>query len=362
MKIDPFTRTPGVAGAAFIDMHYADEIIQNFQSDESSKYVYKIVGLRGSGKSVEYRKIVNALSGKKNWLVYTLSAAGDPITSLLAALNKEPFLRKPKTSSTTTTGVSEEANIAIVKGSADIAFSRTVEEDPNFFLAEVALTEMIQKANDNGYKVLVGVDDIAKTPEMVRFLSLWGSMLLDDRKKIYLVCTGLSKNIEEFASEANLTFFKRSDLIEIGALDKFEMADMYRQLLDVNETEAAEMSKFTCGYAYAYQVLGSLYFKHPKPVSLQELLPEFDKILFRDSYELIWASLTQAEQTLVRCIVSSKTGSVTDIRSMMQNNKGYSSLRSRLDNKHLINTSKRGYISIDLPRFKDYVLLWHDTD
>ena len=57
-KANPFTRTPGVAGAAFIDMHYADEIIENFENDYSSKYVYKIVGLRGSGKSVEYRKII----------------------------------------------------------------------------------------------------------------------------------------------------------------------------------------------------------------------------------------------------------------------------------------------------------------
>jgi hypothetical protein len=29
-KINPFTRTPGVAGASFIDTHYADEIIVNF--------------------------------------------------------------------------------------------------------------------------------------------------------------------------------------------------------------------------------------------------------------------------------------------------------------------------------------------
>ena len=44
MKVDPFTRTPGVDGAAFIDMHYADEIIQSFQSNESSKYVYQVLG------------------------------------------------------------------------------------------------------------------------------------------------------------------------------------------------------------------------------------------------------------------------------------------------------------------------------
>ena len=31
-RINPFTRTPGVADAAFIDMHYADRIIENFES------------------------------------------------------------------------------------------------------------------------------------------------------------------------------------------------------------------------------------------------------------------------------------------------------------------------------------------
>ena len=197
---------------------------------------------------------------------------------------------------------------------------------------------------------------------MVRFLSMWGAMLLDNRKKIYLVCTGLSKNIEAFAGEANLTFFKRSDLIEIGALNKFEIASMYRRLLDVNEEEATEMSKFTKGYAYAYQVLGSLYFNHRKPVALSDLFPDFDKILFRDSYDLIWDSLTNAEQDMVKCIVSAKDGKVADIRAHMQNPATYSVLRARLVNKHLINTSQHGRITIDLPHFANYVLTWHDVE
>lgn len=34
-KIDPFTRTPGIAGKAYIDNGIADEIINNFCSEES---------------------------------------------------------------------------------------------------------------------------------------------------------------------------------------------------------------------------------------------------------------------------------------------------------------------------------------
>ena len=319
--INPFTRTPGVAGAAFIDMHYADEIIENYESDLSSKYVYKIVGLRGSGKSVEYRKIINNFADRKGWLVYTLSAAGDPTGTLIAKLSRELNSR--------------------------------------YYSAEAELSDMIQKANDEGYRVLVGIDDIARTPDMSRFLSIWGTMLLDDKKHIYFVCTGLAKNIEDFADEPNLTFFKRSETVETGPLNKYEIARMYHELLGITDEESVKLAKFTSGYAYAYQVLGSLYYDKKKTDTFENVLSLFDRIMFSDSYDLIWKSLTAAEQELVKCIVSSETGKASDIKAQMRNPHSYDSLRLRIRNKHLINTEDRGYIKIELPRFREYVKIWH---
>lgn len=361
-KINPFTRTPGVAGDAFIDMHYADEIIRNFESDSSSKFIYKIVGLRGSGKSVEYRKIINRLMGRDGWLVYTLSAAGDPLSTLTAMLSKESFIDDRLHSTAVSAGASAGATGVIVKGSAGFELTKTSAPNTLYYSAEAELSEMIQTANDNGYKVLVGIDDIARTPDMVKFLSVWGSMLLDDRKKIYFVCTGLANNIEDFANEPNLTFFKRSDPVETGPLNKYEIALMYRKLLGVDETESVKLAKFTCGYAYAYQVLGSLYFDKRKQDTFEDLIPMFDRILFADSYDLIWKSLTNAEQELVRLIVNSPSGRTAEIKSSMSNPKGYDSLRQRIRNKHLINTEERGLVRIDLPRFKEYIQLWHSDD
>ncbi len=361
-KINPFTRTPGVAGAAFIDMHYADEIIRNFESDYSSRYVYKIVGLRGSGKSVEYRKIVNKLADRKDWLVYTLSAAGDPVLTLTALLSKESFIDDRLHSTSISAGGDAETNAVILKGKANFEITNTSENNPMYYSAEAELSGMIQKANDKGFKILVGIDDIAKTPEMVKFLSILGAMLLDDRKHIYFLCTGLSKNVEDFTEEPNLTFFKRSDPIETGPLNRYEIARMYQKLLEVEEKEAVRLAKFTCGYAYAYQVLGSLYFDKSKGDTLEDLLPEFDKIMFGDSYDLIWKSLTGAEQELVKHIVTSDTGKASEIKAAMSHPQGYDSLRQRIRNKHLINTDERGYVRIDLPRFKEYVTLWHTED
>lgn len=361
-RINPFTRTPGVAGAAFIDMHYADEIIRNFESDISSKYVYKIVGLRGSGKSVEYRKIVNYMTDKKDWLVYTLSSAGDPVSTLIAMLSKEKFIDDRLHSTSVSAGGSTMAGGMMLKGGTDFEITRTIENNPYHYSAEAELSEMIQRANDKGYKVLVGIDDIAKTPDMVKFLSIWGAMLLDDKKHIYFVCTGLAKNIEDFADEPNLTFFKRSDPVETGPLNRYEMASMYCKLLDVEEDEAVKLAKFTCGYAYAYQVIGSLYFDKKKTDALEDLLPEFDKVIFGDSYDLIWKSLTGAEQEFIKNVIFSESGRASEIKSVMLHPNGYDSLRQRIRNKHLINTEERGRIRIDLPRFKEYVAFWHSND
>lgn len=361
-KNDPFTRTPGVAGAAFINMHYADEIIGSFENESSSKFIYKIVGLRGSGKSVEYRTIMNTLVNRKDWLVYSLSSAGDPVSTLISKISRETFIDSKSHSTTISAGGSVGANGLLLKGGADIGISKTSEINPAYYSAEAELSEMIQKANDSGYKVLVGIDDISRTPDMVKFLSIWGSMLLDDRKRIYLVCTGLAKNIEDFTNEPNLTFFKRSDLVEIKTLNEYEIALMYQKLLGVSDSESVKLAKFTCGYAYAYQVLGSLYYNKKPKETLADLVSVFDKILFSDSYDLIWKSLTAAEQELVRLIVSTPSGKASEIKRKMSKPSGFDSLRGRLINKHLINTEERGVIRIDLPRFREYVQLWHSDE
>lgn len=328
-KIDPFTRTPGVAGKAYIDNGVADTIISNFCSPESEKYVYKITGLRGSGKSVEYSKVIRTLKEKKGWLVYPLSATGEAVSTLISRLSMEKFI------------------------------ARSYTDNDLFYSEEAILTRMVGIANGKGYNVLVGVDDIARTPEMIKLLSMIGSMILEGLQ-IYLVVTGLSDNIEDFSSEKNLTFFKRADAIEIGALNKYDITYMYEKLLEIDAGKAKEIEALTSGYAYAYQVLGSLYFGKKKDESLDDIIPEFERILFRDSYDLIWKSLTAGEKDVVRCIYKTGDGKADAIKSLMSNPSTYSVYRDRLIRKHLVDGDTRGYLKIKLPRFDRFIELWGD--
>ncbi len=356
-RVDPFTRTPGIAGAAYIDTCIADEIINSFTSEESSKYVYKITGIRGSGKSVEYGNVIRALKADKKWLVYPLSAAGDAVKTLISKLSMESFIDSKSRVTEVSSSVSASGNVYVASGKGEVSVGKKVSDNEHFYSDEAMLTKMVAEANKKKYNVLVGVDDISKTPEMIRLLSMIGSMILEGMH-IYLLVTGLAENIEEFSSEKNLTFFKRADELEIKGLNKYDITAMYQKLLKIDAVEAKKIEEETKGYAYAYQVLGSLYFGKQKNETLNDIIPEFERIMFRDSYDLVWKSLSNGEKEVVRCICKTKDGKAEDIKKLMANAASYSVYRSRLINKHLVSDEIRGYMKLRLPHFDKFVEIW----
>ena len=356
---DPFTRTPGVAGKAYIDSGVADEIIQAFCDENSSKYVYKITGLRGSGKSVEYSRVLRTLKEKDGWLVYPLSSSGDGIRTLISKLSMEEFIDSKKSLLTVKSSTSLEGKVIVASGKQAVDITKALSDNEDYYSQEATLVKMIETANKKNHKVLIGIDDISKTPAMVELLSLVSSMVLEGLK-VYLIVTGLSQNIEAFSTEKNLSFFKRADSLEIKSLNKYDIVFMYQKLLGVNEKEAKTLEEITAGYAYAYQVLGSLYFRKQENDTVEDLMPDFERILFRDSYDLIWKSITEREKELIRCIYRSKTGKTSDIKELMTNKANYSVVRERLINKHIIDGGTRGYLRIRLPRFDRYIELWGD--
>ena len=82
--------------------------------------------------------------------------------------------------------------------------------------------------------------------------------------------------------------------------------------------------------------------------------------MFKDSYDLIWRTLTNGEKEVVRCIYRSKDGSAAKIKELMEKPGSYSVYRDRLINKHLVDGDERGYLKIRLPRFDKYIEIWGD--
>lgn len=66
------------------EMHYSERIIEEYESEESSKYIYKLK----SENNTEYYKVLDYFRKKANWLVYSLSS-DDPLNTLITELKKK---------------------------------------------------------------------------------------------------------------------------------------------------------------------------------------------------------------------------------------------------------------------------------
>ena len=326
-----FSKTPEYT---YIATPKTAEILDNFSYENPSESVYKITGVRGSGKTVILAKIEEELrneANKKNsWLVLDLNPARDMLGQMAAMLHKEGF------------------------GKSDIQNTNSSEKKNVFFDIGVEIDNMLQQAQKKGKKILVGIDEVSKTPEMIKFASEYGRWLRANYP-VYLICTGLYENIQEVSNVKNLTFFRRATTIKTEPLNMVRMSEMYKKQLPIDSMEARKMAKCTKGYAYAFQQLGVLYFKKKSTESLEDIIPDFKTELFAYSYEKIWEEMTETDRFLAALLVEKEEYKREEVLSRMGNRAGsYSMYRDRLIKRGILE-SRQAYISLALPYFADYI-------
>ncbi len=90
-----FSKTPE---NTYISTEQTAEILENFHYDLPSESVFKITGVRGSGKTVLLGKVEAELESEENkrngWLVFRLSPARDMLGQLAALLAKQGFIKE----------------------------------------------------------------------------------------------------------------------------------------------------------------------------------------------------------------------------------------------------------------------------
>jgi len=342
-----FSKTPEYT---YIATSKIDEILENFHYENPSESVYKITGVRGSGKTVILAKLEEELRSERNkregWLVFDLSPARDMLLQIGAMLHKEGFGE----SDTKNTGFNISATVFGTGG----GIGYTKESENAFFDMGVEVEKMIQEAGRKGKKILLGIDEVSKTPEMIKFASEYGRWLRANYP-VYLVCTGLYENIQEVSNVKNLTFFRRATTIKTEPLNMVRMSEMYKNKLEIDINEAKKMAGCTKGYAYAFQKLGSLYFKKAKCETLEDILGELKSELFAYSYEKIWEEMTENDRFLVRLMVDKEEYKREEMLVLMGERSGnYSMYRDRLIKRGILN-ARQAYVSLALPYFGDYI-------
>lgn len=343
-----FSKTPEYT---YIVTEETDEILDNFNYDLPSESVYKITGVRGSGKTVILSKIEEQLRSEdrrdRGWLVFDLSPARDMLGQIAAMLQKNGFRK----SGGRTTGINLSASI--LGTGRGIGYTKT--EQDGFQDIGVEIEEMIQNAQNSGKKIFLGIDEVSRTKEMVELASEYGRWLRAGYP-VYLVCTGLYENMQEVSNIKNLTFFRRATTVQTKPLNMIRMSEMYQKQLNIDAALSHKMAEITKGYAYAFQELGSLYFRKSKNETLDDLIPALRTELFAYSYEKIWEELTDNDRFMARLLVNQKEYKREEILKLMGSKAGnYSMYRDRLLKRGILTASRRGYVAFALPYFADFI-------
>ena len=206
------------------------------------------------------------------------------------------------------------------------------EKELSFSSLESALEDMIEIAKEKNKKVLFSIDEITNNDEMRKFINSF-QIYLRNNLSAFLLASGIPENVHDLQEEKSLTFLYRTPKINFEPLDLRKIKRQYKELLDIDDELAIKMAKFTKGYSYAYQLLGSLVYENDCMLD-NKVISKYDKYLEDYVYDKMLADL------------------VNDLKI---SSKDFSPYRDRLIKKGLLVSDKPGEFSLTLLRLKEYI-------
>lgn len=151
-------------------------------------------------------------------------------------------------------------------------------------------------------------------------------------------------------TQNNLTSLLRTPKIQ---LEKLNLRAVYMSYENISMGKATNLAKETPGYAYAYQLLGSILYESGSKELSKEVLDKYDIRLEEDVYMKIWESLTGKEKKLIYAML--KTNNIHEIMELAEmNNSSLQVYKKRLHQQGIVDISERGKINFLLPRFKEF--------
>ena len=348
---NPFTLSFGLEPEEYIiRREQLDYIVDSFTSENPSNYSYLISAVRGAGKTVMLSTLIDLFEKRKDWIVVSVTPDMDILQSIAAHLYSRRELHN----------LFVDAKIDLSAFGIGVSLSNST---PVYDIS-VALQNLFTELKKKGFKVLITIDEIVSNDNIKKFAGIY-QILLMKKLPAFLLMTGLYENINNLQNEKTLTFLYRAPKVYLEPLNAFLIAQSYKRVLDIDNTEAKKMSELTRGYAYAYQVLGYIYWnriiEEKQASELDDILDEYDATLSEYVYEKIWSELPDTEKRIVSLLV--KNGEMKNIcirKELSLTDSQMSVYRDRLKRRGIIDTSTFGYLSLILPRFREIASFWVD--
>lgn len=332
-----------------------DKIMSDIDNPNSPYQTTLVYGMRGAGKTAFITDISHEVQKRPNWIVVNL-AMGSPLLPTLVDSIYQKADGPLKKAFQAIDGISVSAFGVTIKASKQ----NVTRQYQN--LLEIILRKM----QESGTRVLITIDEVRSTPELREFAAVY-QLMLRENYPVSLIMTGLPQYVSELQNDDVLTFLLRAGRITLRPLSLWAVKSSYEKAFsghrEISEDTLRRAARLTCGYAYAFQLLGYyLWEKSTDRVDTQtitDILPEYKENLYRNAYFKMYRSLSEMERTFLNAMASfdEEDIPVREIGRKMDKPKNYISIyRRRLLDTQLIVAPKRGYLRFSLPFFKEFLL------
>ena len=324
-----------------------NKIIDDFNRQTSSSNAYMVAGVRGMGKTAFITHLTDKIvENNKEWIVVNLSSQNYLLRSLAANLQAHSVLNSKF--------VEMKLDFSLLGIGVSIQGGTKISDE------EVMVRQMLTVVKKLNKKVLVTIDEASNQDNMRKFASSF-QIYIRERLPIYLIMTGLYKNIRSLQSAKNMTFLKRTPRIDIGPLGLNSISKKYEKIIGVSFEEAVNLAKITKGYSYAYSLLGNIIWDSEDKKNDSKIVHELIDILEQRSYDQIWNELTDKEKEFLIYMAEAKNidSDTVPVSEIVRRSNDSSALineyRNRLIENGLIYAPKHGSIAFVLPFFDESI-------
>ncbi len=354
-----FTQMPGYAGEAEIKTDKELTVYMDLSRDVPIGSVYKITGVHGSGKTVLYTRILNHYQTKEalanGWLFIDIPAASDPVIVLGAALAAKRNLIQRYV----TTDIEEALSL--------FSFGSNAKSETDIASHYLALETLLKAFIAANKKIIVGIDDIKKTPAIVKFLALFAQYrrnCIDPDINpapwpIYFICTGVYQNLAKLDDTDVISYFSQAVEITTNPLSVGPMSGVYMDALGVSRDKAVELAQLTKGLAYAYQLIGKNWLDYSEK-GQDYVLEKTRQSLCIHCYDKIWSELSPNERLFMKELGDGPLTYREMTQKMGDKKKNYNAYSRKLRNIGLLKKSDVSYgiCELALPFFDEYMKIY----
>lgn len=339
---NPFSLDFGAKPTLYISRADEEEkILKSFMSDIPSSHLFLIIGARGMGKTALMTSVTGKIKDDSSWIHIDVDSESNILQSLYYHLNNIAATSLSKIDVTLKLPVLS-INFKWNDNEGDIRYE---------------LDKLLQIFKKNGRKILITIDEVVNSTEMRAFAAYYQHCIREEFP-VFVLMTGLFKNVRALQNNRSLTFLRRATKITLGPLSEIRIAREFEKVLNLPEESAVSLARLTEGYSYAFQILGHLIFDSPDKTFSDEIYKDFKNELFDNSYEKIWEELSEKEKEVLKVISEYKDGvAVSTVKQQLNmDSNNFSTYRDSLQKSGLIEMSSYGVVKICLPLLDEYVI------